>query len=326
MQFRELGQSRIKASVVGLGTWAIGGWKWGGTDEQASIDAIKAGLDAGANFVDTAPAYGLGYSEEIVGKAIAGRRDNVVLATKCGLIWDTNKGTAFVEQYDKTIHRYLGKDSIRQEVEQSLKRMQTDYIDLLQTHWQDATTPISETMEGMLELKQEGKIRAIGACNVQVNELKQYLDVGPVDSIQEKYSMIDRGVEDELLPFAKEKGISMLAYSPLALGLLTGKIGPSREFQGDDLRKDSPRFSIENRQRVLAMLEPMKDIADHHGFTIAQLVSAWTLAQPGVTYVLLGVRNKEQAQENANAGDVALTPDEIDTINKIVAEHSPNIW
>ncbi len=185
MRYRPLGQSGIEASVVALGAWAIGGWYWGGTDETQSIDAIHAALDAGINFIDTAPAYGLGRSETIVGKAIAGRRDQVVIATKCGVVWHTQEGKPHIQQHNKQTYRYLGAESIRYEIEESLRRLQTDYIDLYQTHWQDPTTPIEETMEALLELKEQGKIRAIGVCNATADDMERYRKLGPLDSDQE---------------------------------------------------------------------------------------------------------------------------------------------
>lgn len=322
---RAIGRSGIISSAVGLGTWAIGGWMWGGTDEKDAVAAIHASLDEGITLVDTAPAYGLGLSEEIVGKAIADRRDKVVLATKCGLEWHTQKGTHFFDQHGKAVYRYLGADSIRHEVEESLKRLQTDYIDLYQTHWQDATTPIEETMSMLLDLKKEGKIRAIGISNVNVDHLKEYMAIGQVDSAQEKYSMLDRGLELEILPFCREHTISILAYSPLALGLLTGKIGPDREFKGDDLRQNNPRFAKDNLEKTAAMLGELKPIAKRNNVTLAQLVIAWTIAQPGVTFSLVGARNVQQAQENARAGQVELSEEDITTINKVLDQYAPNI-
>jgi methylglyoxal reductase len=325
MQLKPLGQSGIQASVIGLGAWAIGGWEWGGTDEKASIEAIQAAIDAGVTLIDTAPIYGMGVSEEIVGKAIAGRRDKVILATKCGLVWHTQQGNHFFDQSGKPVHRYLGAAAIRYEVEESLRRLQTDVIDLYQTHWQDATTPIQETMQTLLDLKQAGKIRAIGVSNVSVPELRQYLETGPVDSAQEKYSMLDRQIEAELLPFCRENNIAMLAYSPLALGLLTGKIGPDRQFNEGDQRLKLPRFSIENRQRVAALLEGFQPIADRHNLTLSQLVIAWTAAQPGITHVLCGARNPQQAIENARAGTITLSADDISQMNAIIQSHAAAI-
>src|SRR5215207_6058114 len=172
---RDLGRSGVRATAVGLGTWAIGGWMWGGTDEGEAVAAIKASLDAGLSMIDTAPAYGLGRSEEIVGRAIAGRRDEVVLATKCGLDWHSGKGNHFFDQDGVPVHRYLGRDGIVHEVEESLKRLRTDYIDLYITHWQDPTTPMDETMEALERLKSAGKIRAIGASNLSPADLEAYV-------------------------------------------------------------------------------------------------------------------------------------------------------
>ncbi|MBZ0303146.1 MAG: aldo/keto reductase [Anaerolineae bacterium] len=325
MNTQAIGKSGIQASVVGLGTWAIGGWSWGGTDEANSIAAIHAALDAGVTLIDTAPAYGLGLSEEIVGRALAGRRDQVVLATKCGLVWHTDGGRHFFDQAGKPVHRYLGAESIRHEVEQSLRRLQTDRIDLYQAHWQDPTTPIEETMGALLKLKDEGKIRSIGVSNIDVGHLEAYTRVGQLDSAQEKFSMLDREIEAEILPYTRAHDIAMLAYSPLALGLLTGRIGPERTFEGDDQRIDDPRFSVENRQRTAAMLKLFEPIAARYTLSIPQLVIAWTAAQPGVTHVLVGARNAQQAVENARAGTVTLAADDVQAMDRILAQHAAAI-
>jgi methylglyoxal reductase len=315
MRYRPLGQSSIQASAVGFGAWAIGGWMWGGADEREAVRAIQVALDEGITLIDTAPAYGLGRSEELVGEAIAGRREKVVLATKCGLVWHTGGGRFFFNQGGKPVHRYLGGDSIRYELEQSLKRLRTDYVDLYQTHWQDSTTPIEETMTALVDLKRQGKIRAIGVSNASVEEIRQYQRLGPVDADQEKYSLLDRGQEAALAPYCREQGIAVLAYSPLANGLLTGKIGPEREFSGDDLRRNNPRFSVENRVRIQGMLERIQPIVEVHGLTLGQLVIAWTLAQPGITHALVGARNPHQAVENAGAADAILSDEELATID-----------
>jgi aryl-alcohol dehydrogenase-like predicted oxidoreductase len=297
--------------VVAHGTWAIGGWLWGGTDEQRSIRSIHASLDAGVNFIDTAPAYGLGLSERIVGKAIGGRRDRVILATKCGLVWHTERGEFFVDQNGTRLHRYLGGESIRYEVEESLQRLGTDYIDLYQTHWQDRTTPIEETMGALLALKQEGKIRAIGVSNCTLDELRRYRSIGQVDAAQERYSMLDRELEQAYLPYCSRNNIAVLAYSRLANGLLTGKIDPARVFPEDDLRSRSPQFSRESRLRVREMLDRMRPVADKYGLTTGQLVIAWTIMQAGVTHALVGARDEGQAIENAGAVSACLTADDL---------------
>jgi methylglyoxal reductase len=316
---REIGSSGASASAVGLGTWAIGGWMWGGTDEAESIAAIHASLDAGVTLIDTAPAYGLGRAEEIVGKALEGRREQAIVATKCGLVWHTDKGRHFFDQDGKPVHRYLGRDAILHEIDESLKRLRTDYIDLYITHWQDPTTPVDETMDALKDLKKAGKIRAIGASNLDADDLKAYIAAGGLDAIQERFSMIDRNIEVDLLPLTTTNGISTLSYSSLALGLLSGAIGPDRVFSGDDQRKDNPRFSVANRQKVASFADAIRPIAEAHGATIAQVVIAWTLAQPGVTFALCGARNPAQAKDNARAGTIELSREETSTIDTAIA-------
>lgn len=318
---RQIGSSGIEASVVGLGTWAIGGWMWGGTDEAQSIAAIQASIDEGVSLIDTAPAYGQGLAEEIVGKAIRGRRDKVVLATKCGLVWHTTNGNHFFDYESGPVHRYLGKESIVYEIEQSLKRLGTDYVDHYITHWQDATTPVSETMEALELLKSQGKIRSIGASNVSAADLDAYVAAGPLDAIQEEYSMIKRGIEQTLLPVCMKHSVSVLSYSSLALGLLSGRIGPEREFSGDDLRKNNPRFSVANRRKVAALMEALAPIVAAHDATPAQIVIAWTIQQPGITFALCGARNPAQASENAKAGRIRLTSQELNSISEAVTRN-----
>ncbi|NTG50458.1 aldo/keto reductase [Agrobacterium rhizogenes] len=316
---RDIGRSGVAASAVGLGTWAIGGWMWGGTDEAESIAAIQASLDAGVTLIDTAPAYGLGRSEEIVGKALAGRRDKAVIATKCGLVWHTDKGRHFFDQDGRPVHRYLGRDAVFHEVEESLRRLATDYIDLYITHWQDPTTPVEETMRALEDLKASGKIRAIGASNVGVPELETYISTGGLDAIQERFSMIDREIETDLLPLTRADGISTLSYSSLALGLLSGTIGPDRVFSGDDQRLGNPRFSVSNREKALAFATAIRPVADRHKASIAQIVLAWTLAQPGVTFALCGARNPAQALDNARAGTIRLDADDRSAIDAAIS-------
>lgn len=321
MLTRPIGKSGINASTIGLGTWAIGGWMWGGTDEAVSIDTIHASIDEGVSLIDTAPAYGQGLAEEIVGKALKGKRDKVVLATKCGLVWHTQKGNHFFDYEGAPVHRYLGKDSIIHEVEESLKRLGTDYIDHYITHWQDPTTPIDETMEALEELKSSGKIRSIGASNTSQSDVEAYAAAGQLDAIQEEYSMLKRELENSLLPIAMKNSVSVLSYSSLALGMLSGKMTADREFAGDDQRKDNPRFSISNRQKVQALMQAIEPVAQSHDATLAQTVIAWTLQQPGITFSLCGARTPEQARENAKAGRIRLSNDDIKVINNAAEKH-----
>jgi aryl-alcohol dehydrogenase-like predicted oxidoreductase len=318
---RTIGGSGISASAVGLGTWAIGGWMWGGTDERQSIAAIQASIDAGISLIDTAPAYGMGLAETIVGKAIAGRRDKVVLVSKCGLVWHVNEGAYFFHQDGKPVHRYLGAASIRHEVEESLKRLGTDYIDHYVTHWQDATTPIAETVETLVRLKDEGKIRSIGASNVSQDDLAAYIETGALDAIQEEYSMVKREIETTLLPLCRQNAVSVLSYSSLALGLLSGKVGPERVFAEDDQRHGNPRFSQANREKIARLMRALEPVAAAHGASVAQVVIAWTIAQPGITFSLCGARDPAQAVENAAAARLRLTESELALISAGVAGH-----
>ncbi|WP_278924460.1 aldo/keto reductase [Pseudophaeobacter profundi] len=321
MLSRPIGKSGIEASAIGLGTWAIGGWMWGGTDEATSIKAIQASIDAGISLIDTAPAYGQGTAEEIVGKALKGRRDKVVLATKCGLVWHCQNGNHFFDLESGPVHRYLGRDAIVYEVEQSLTRLGTDYIDHYITHWQDPTTPVEETMEALELLKKQGKIRSIGASNTSTADISAYLAAGQLDAIQEEYSMVKRDIEQTLLPLAQENGVSVLSYSSLALGLLSGKMTAERKFEGDDQRRDNPRFSAPNRQKVQQLMEEITPIAAAHSASLAQIVIAWTLQQPGITFSLCGARNADQALENAKAGRIRLSAADIQGINTAAKRH-----
>jgi aryl-alcohol dehydrogenase-like predicted oxidoreductase len=323
MKTRPLGPSGIQASTVAFGAWALGGWRWGGSDDKTSIDALHAGIDAGINFIDTAPAYGFGHGEEVVGKAIRGRRDRVVIATKCGLSWNTTKGTLFFVSDDKgrndagqyRIHKSLDPDLVRDDLEGSLRRLGTDHVDLYLTHWQDVTTPIEDTMALLLDLKKQGKIRAIGACNAKVEDLERYRSKGPLDADQERYSMLDRGLEPAQLPWCRRNNVAVLAYSPLHHGLLTGKITSEREFKEGDLRRGHASFTPENLKKTAELLGRIQPIALRHRLSIGQLVIAWTLAQPGLTHALVGARTPQQALENARAGDATLDPGELESIS-----------
>lgn len=329
MRYRELGKSGISASVVAFGAWAIGGWNWGGTEDDKGISAIHAALDHGINFIDTAPMYGMGHSEEVVGRALRGRRDKVVLATKCGMVWDGTERGDFRFATDEhgvredgpiKVYKYLGADSIRKEVESSLKRLGTDYIDLYQTHWQDSTTPISETMGVLMDLKREGKIRAIGCSNASPAHMEAYAANGQLDVDQELYSMLDREHETDNLPWCREHGTAFLAYSPLGQGLLTGAIGAERVFGPGDMRRTKPRFSVENRMRITSMLQQFNALTEKYACTTGQLVLAWTLEQPGCTHVLAGARDEAQILENLRGGEIILAPEDLTLMREILLD------
>ena len=314
MKYRPLGKSGIEASVIGMGTWVTGGGTvWGeDPDDSESIRAIHASIDAGVNLIDTAPAYGFGRSEEVVGKAIKGRRDEVVIATKCGLWWQDERGSYLGEFDGRPIRRSLRPDTIREELDVSLKRLGIETIDLYQVHWpaiKPEKTPIAETMDCLMDLKKEGKIRAIGVSNVSLEELKEYEAHGVVDTNQPRYSMLYRQIEEDLLPFCVEHDISTLAYMPLEQGLLTGKVTMHRKFGEKEWRSNqdwNPWFKPGNRKHILDLLASWHDLTPKYGCTLAQLVIAWTFSQPGVTHVLCGARTAAQAMENARAGDLEL--------------------
>jgi aryl-alcohol dehydrogenase-like predicted oxidoreductase len=325
MKYRKLGSSGIDISAIGFGAWAIGGWMWGGADENLAIGAIHAALDAGINLIDTAPMYGYGRSEEIVGRALQGRRDKAVIATKCGMVWDREEGEFYFHadekgiqsrESQKKVYKNLRPSSIRDEIEKSLKRLQTDCIDLYQTHGQHNTTPIADTMAELLKLKAEGKIRAIGLCNATVDHIKQY---GTIDSDQEKFSMLDQNLATGgQLDFCRENNVAVLAYSPLANGLLTGKISADRKFNPGDLRAMNMRFRKDNIAKINAKLAELQPLAERHKASIAQLVIAWTFSQPGITCVLCGARDATQARENAAGGGIQLSTDEIETMSRAI--------
>jgi aryl-alcohol dehydrogenase-like predicted oxidoreductase len=320
MEYRQFGQTDIKIPVVTFGGWAIGGWFWGGTDEELAIKAIQRAIDLGMNCIDTAPVYGFGLGEEIVGKAIKGKRNEVVIATKCGLRWDKEEGEFFFDTYfnGRRYHVYksLRKNSIIEECERSLKRLGVDYIDIYQIHWSDKTTPIDESLEALVKLQEQGKIRTFGVCNFDVNLMKETIKYVRVESDQVKYNLLERTIEKDLVPFCIENKISILAYSPLEQGLLTGKITMDTEFKSGDLRKRQFWFQPENRKKVLDALEKIKPIAKERNVTLAQLVINWTFSQPGITTAIVGARSPQQVEENAGAVGFKLTEEEIKKITE----------
>jgi len=317
MRYRTLGKSGIQASVVGMEVWVGEDWSRDGEEEKNMIDAIQAGIDIGINLIDTAPIYGLGHSEQIVGKAIAGKRDKVVLGTKCGLVWDTNKGKHIFEERGVPVNRYLGEESIRFEVEQSLRRLGTDYLDLYQILINDLDRPIEEPIDTLYNLKKEGKIRAIGVCDVTLGQLEMYHRDGEVDTVQQQYSPIDRRAEMDILPYCFNHGISVLAYSHLIQGLLLGKLGPGIKYSGDAIRGDWS-FTSEDLQTVADMFSDFNQIASRYNIDIPQLSIAWTAQSPGVSHVLVGTLNADQAIVAAGAGDASLSEEVVEEINRMI--------
>jgi aryl-alcohol dehydrogenase-like predicted oxidoreductase len=287
MEKRTFGNTDIQVTPVGLGTWAIGGWMWGGTDEAQSIDTIHRAIDKGIGLVDTAPVYGFGRSEEIVGKALAnGRRDQVALATKVALNWN--------DDHDK-IWRDSTASRIEQEVEDSLKRLQTDRIDIYQVHWPDPKTPMEETARALEKLYQAGKIRAIGVSNFTPSQMDELQKSVPLHSLQPPYNLFERDIEREILPYCRENGIATITYGGLCRGLLTGKMREDTQFNGDDLRKNDPKFQGDRyRQYLNAVAELDAFAKERYQKNVLALALRWLVDQPGVTTALWGARRPEQ--------------------------------
>jgi len=321
MEYRKIGNSDLALSVITFGAWAAGGWMWGSTDRNDAINAIKAGYELGVTSIDTAPIYGQGDSEQIVGDAIKGiSRDKLQLVTKFGMRWDLAKGDFGFKSKNNDgkeidIYKYAGKESVIYECEQSLKRLGTDYIDLYQIHWPDSTTPISETFEAVNRLIEQGKVRYAGVCNYDAAQLKEADQTLEIISNQIPFSMVNRGVEAETVPYCIEHNKSVLAYSPMERGLLTGKLKPGHQFEEGDHRQGNKFFSAESIEKTNEFLAKIKPLADEKNATLSQLVLRWTVERPGITIALVGARNEKQAVQNAGAINVKLNAEEIQFIN-----------
>jgi aryl-alcohol dehydrogenase-like predicted oxidoreductase len=325
MEYRTLGQSDIKVSELAFGAWAIGGWLWGGADSKDAVKAIETAVDHGMTTIDTAAVYGFGLSEELVGKAIKGKRDKVQILTKFGLTWSEKKGEFFFSSQDNSgkdvsIYKYSSKDKVISDCDQSLKRLGTDYIDLYQIHWPDLTTPVSETMEAIEHLVKKGKIRAGAVCNYSRELMAEAVKAYPIASNQVPYSMVNRFIEKEIVPYCLEKKVGILAYSPLQRGLLTGKIKPGHIFNEGDTRPGTIYYREPNFSRIMKMISNLSEIAAELNVTLSQLVLNWTLRQPGITCALAGARNDVQVLENVKAADFKLNNEDIARINKHLSD------
>lgn len=316
MEKRQIGASGIQASVLGLGCWAIGGGSWWGeNDDSTSIATIHRAVELGINWIDTAPAYGFGHSETVVGKALKGlQRDKVLISTKCGLQWYDDGGELHVVKDGHPIRRDLSPKAIRRDLELSLKHLDTDYIDIYYTHWQCMTyglVPVAETLGELERMKQEGKIRAIGASNVNLQVLKDYVQAGQLDVIQEKFSMLDRKPEKELLPFCQEHGIMLQTYSPIEQGLLAGKISNDYKPKPGEVREGKFWWRPENIPEVNKMLAGWSDLTEKYNCTMANLVVKWTsMVSPNMN-VLCGARKLSQIEDTAKSPDVPLTQEDF---------------
>lgn len=316
---RKLGSSDISVTPITMGAWAIGGFMWGGNEEKDSIAAIQAYIDNGVTSIDTAPIYGFGYSEELVGKAIKNYdRSKIEILTKFGMVWDIEKGDFAFEGKNnegklKKIYRYGGYDRTISDVELSLKRLQTDYIDLIQLHWPDTTTPIDETMRAMEQLLQDGKVRAVGVCNYNAAQLEEAEKTVKLASNQVPYSMLKRDIEAEVVPYALKNDLSIIAYSPMERGLLTGKYENMSALAADDHRNNY--FKKFDFAAVKTLTDHLVDLSTKYNATTAQLVLAWTYHQPSVATALAGARNAQQAEENSRALHIKISAEDLNLID-----------
>ncbi len=305
-------QARI--SRVALGTWAMGGWMWGGTDEHESIATIWSAVDRNINLIDTAPAYGFGVSEEIVGKAIAaaGVRSQVIIATKVGIEWRRGK-----------VFRNATRARILQEVDDSLRRLRTDYIDIYQVHWPDPLVPIEETAEAMLDLYDQGKIRAIGVSNFSVAQMQRFRSVAPLHVLQSPYNLFERDIEAEILPYCREHGIATLGYGALCRGLLSGRMRTDTSFEGDDLRRQDPKFRAPRFAQYLAAVQRLDELARNcFQLRVIQLAVRWMLDQ-GVSVALWGGRRPDQLDATLGVAGWRLSPAMRARIDRILTETIP---
>lgn len=311
MEYADIAGTGLKVSRVGLGTWAVGGWMWGGSDEAEAIAAIHAAFDHGVTLIDTAPVYGFGHSEEIVGKALAakkGLRERAVIATKVGLEWRDGK-----------VYRNSSRERIRKEIEDSLKRLRTDWIDVYQVHWPDPRVSFEETATALRELLDEGKIRAIGVSNYSVAQMEEFRKYAPLHVLQPPYNLFERAIDAEILPYCLEKNIATLGYGALCRGLLSGRMRADTEFHGDDLRRNDPKFRQPRYGQYLAAVAALDGLAKDYGKRAIHLAVRWVLDQ-GVTVALWGARRKDQLLPVDEIGGWSLDADAKARIEKILRD------
>jgi len=320
MQTRKLGYTDLELTAVGLGTWAMGGpWQygWGPQDDDEATGAILAALETGINWIDTAPAYGLGHSEELIREALKQKSERPIIATKCGILWNEKKEKVTC----------LKRDSVRRECHASLKRLSVEVIDLYQMHWPDPDQDVEQAWEEMTRLHEEGKVRYLGVSNFNLEQIKRVQKIHPVASLQPPYSMLRREVESELLSYCAQNNIGVVAYSPMQRGLLTGKFSAERlaGLPLDDHRRRSPEFQDPQFSATLEFVEDLKKIAERHGRTCAQLAISWVLRRPEVTAAIVGARRPAQILETAPAADWKLSKKDIDKIEKLLDERTKKI-
>src|SRR5579862_195948 len=310
MEYMTIPRTQMRVSRIAMGTWAIGGWMWGGTDESESIRTIHAALDKGISLIDTAPAYGFGVSEETIGKAIQerGSREKISIATKWGLEW-----------HDGAMSRNSSPARIGQEVQDSRGRLRTNYIDIYQVHWPDPAVPIEETAATMQELYNEGLIRAIGVSNYSPKQMERFMSVAELHTVQPPYNIFERQSENDVLPFAREHNLGVFAYGPLCRGLLTGRMQPDTKFTGDDLRKSDPKFQPPRYSQYLNAVQQLDDLArEKYGKRVMDLAVRWVLDQPEISAALWGARRPAQLEAVANTLDWKLDGEALAAIDRIL--------
>ncbi|GEN52537.1 aldo/keto reductase [Halobacillus faecis] len=313
MEKIKISDTSMEASRIGLGTWAIGGWMWGGTDEEQSVKTIHSALDQGINLIDTAPAYGFGRSEEIIGKAVEqyGRREDLLLATKVGIDWN-----------EDSVFRNDSKERIHKEVEDSLKRLKTDYIDIYQVHWPDPITPIHETAEALSYLYKQGKIRAIGVSNFSPEQMDTFREAAPLHTLQPPYNLFERDIESKTLPYVQDHNITTISYGSLCRGLLSGKMSTKREFEGDDLRNNDPKFQQPRFKQYLNAVNELEQLAENRfGKSVLQLAIRWVLDQPGSGIALMGGRRPDQLNPIDGVDSFTIDEETKRDIDEILLKH-----
>jgi len=321
MQTRRLGKTDLVFSSIGLGTWAMGGgdwtFSWGPQDDELSIKTIHRALDLGINWIDTAPVYGLGHGEEVVGRALKGLSSRPLIATKCGRCWGS----------DRKIFSCLKPESIRAEAEASLRRLGVEVIDLYQVHWPQPEQEIEAAWAAVAELIREGKVRYAGVSNFNVAQLKRIQPIHPVASLQPPYSMLVRDVETELLPYCREQQIGVLAYSPMQKGLLTGKVTAEwvAQLPADDHRRNDPQFRAPRLAANIELADGLRRLAEGRGRTASQAAIAWVLRRPEVTAAIVGARKPSQIEQTAPAADWQLSPEELATIDALLEKRQQAI-
>jgi aryl-alcohol dehydrogenase-like predicted oxidoreductase len=312
MELRPLGNSDLRISPIGIGAWAIGGGGWAGSmgpqNDTDSVPAIHAALDSGMNWIDTAALYGLGHSEEMVARALAGRSPRPYIFTKCERVWDEQG----------KIGASLKAVSIRRECEDSLRRLKTDVIDLYQIHWPEPDEDIEEGWTELARLQQAGKVRYIGVSNFNVSQMKRAQQIAPITSLQPPYSLVTREIEKEILPYAHRNNIGVIVYSPMSAGLLTGSMTKDRvaAFEAEDWRRNLPNFQEPLLSRNLELVEFLRELGRRHGRSPGELAIAWTLSNPAITGAIVGFRTVKQVEGISQAASFRLSAAELDEIEK----------